>query len=339
MPSITFWPAIGGGTKHYRCLTPGAALERLGWDVSYKAEDDWASADVIVLQRVIVPWALEIIRKVRAKRPHTVFVFDIDDWYDGIPAYNKASKEITPEVIDLMHRLMAEVDLITVSTPALAEGYAPYNRTAVLPNYLDPDIFADVEKYRGSHEGIWVGWLNAWHWREADAELLKPWLPHFLDEHPEVSFVSCGGPEVIEYLGVKGFSTPIVPETGSYLRPYDHLPAMLAPLDIGLCPVVDNRFNRCKSWCKALEYNACGVPAVASPSPEYRSYITPGENGYLVRKNAWASTLQRALDNLDELKHGARWVASQHVIDGHIHKWVDAYAEVSSVPVRHARSA
>jgi hypothetical protein len=50
---------------------------------------------------------------------------------------------------------------------------------------------------------------------------------------------------------------------------FPRYPQVIAGLDVGLVPLADSRFNRCKSWLKGIEYASLGVPFVASPLPEY----------------------------------------------------------------------
>lgn len=340
MPSILFWVGEPGGTGEYRCSTPGRALARAGWDVAF--EEDGidmtldgrvrGDPDVIVFCRIMGDYIPDAVRRIRA-RGRTTVVFDVDDWFAGIPGYNPASL-LPDEMIVNMHQAMREADLITCSTPELAEGYSVLNRTVVLPNYLNPEIWQpwqDMPRVRGH---IHLGWAGAFHWRGADLELLKPWIYEFLDRHREVRFCAIGCRELLEWLGIDGLTTPQLPPgpktsiRNRDLHPYVHLPAMLANLDIGLVPLVDNRFNRAKSHCKGLEYNAMGVPTVASPSREYRSFIRPGVNGLLVRRQNWAQQAEVILDDLDAYREGARKVAEEYWIDDHIHRWVDAYESV-----------
>lgn len=317
MPSITFWAGVGGGTEQYRCFTPGAALERLGWNVHYGD----TPADVVVVQRVLEPDLPE--RIVDLQRGGAVVVYDIDDWYDGLPGYNPASRSIGAAELQTLHASLTAADLITTTTSELAEGYARFGRIVVLPNYLDPAVWKN--RPRQPHSGIHVGWMGSAKWRSADVELLKPWLSRWLERNPDVTFVAAGSDlALFHYLGVEGL---ICPPHEDHIRPYDHLPAMLAWFDVGLVPLTFNRFNQSKSWCKGMEYNAMGVPAIASASREYRKFIQPGVNGYLVRKD-WPSVLDRALDNLDTLREGARRTAERYFIDEHIDKWVAAYASV-----------
>lgn len=342
MPSVLFWYGVGGGTAHYRAFNPGKALARLGWDVEFAGRGIYVSdsgrvsgkvradPDVLVCVRSMgenVPPMLQRIRD----RGATTIVYDCDDWFLGVPGYNPASK-VSQSDVDSMHDAMRLAHVVTCSTPELAEGYAGLNRTVVLPNYLDPDIWdwEDNQKYRRPREHVHVGWLGFFNWRAADLELLKPWVRPFLADHPEVKFAGIGCPELLEYLGVPGITLrrkePGLDPLNQHGRPYEQLPAMVGLLDVGLVPLAFNRFNQSKSWCKGLEYNAMGVPVVASASREYRSFVRPGVNGELVRHNNWAQQVDKVLADLDNYRDGSRKVAAEHMIDDHIHKWTDAYA-------------
>lgn len=337
MPSALFWYGEHGGTAVYRAFTPGRALTRLGWDVDYAGDGIYVSnqgrvqgdPDVLVLVRAMgedIPATLDAIRR----RGETTIVYDADDWFHDIPAYNPASK-LPAEQVRSMHDAMSYAHLITCSTPELAEGYADAGPTVVLPNYLDPDIWSgdNEAKYRTPRDTIRVGWLGAFHWRSGDLQLLEPWVKRFLRDHPECEFYAPGAPELLAFLGVEGLTTPPVENKDGDLtsiRPYQHLPAMLGHLDVGLVPLLWNRFNEAKSHCKGLEYGAMGVPAVASASREYRAFIRPGVNGELVtRPHEWRRQVEAVLDDLDNYRDGARKVAAEYMIDDHIGRWVEAY--------------
>lgn len=315
MPSVVFWPGVAGGTGQYRCKTPGEALRRRGWDVSYVEDDsEPVDADVFVLGRVISPIIADLIDELHA-RSKTFVVYDIDDWFDRVPEYNPAHET----ELSHLHAAMERADLITVSTPGLAKLYGRFGPVQVLPNLLDPYYWRDNDQYRTPHEGIHLGWLAAYKWRGGDIEVLRPWLPRFLSDHPEVTFGALGCPELLEDLGINGFSLP--------MAPYAHLPKMLGGMDIALVPLTYNVFNWAgKSWIKAMESNAMGIPAVASPSEANRAYIRPGINGLLVRKNNWAAQVEAVMADLENYRRGSLKVADEHFIDDWIWKWEAAYS-------------
>ena len=50
---------------------------------------------------------------------------------------------------------------------------------------------------------------------------------------------------------------------------------------IGISPILEHRFNDCKSCLKFIENSALGMPTVASPAAHFRKHISHGETGFL----------------------------------------------------------
>jgi hypothetical protein len=67
--------------------------------------------------------------------------------------------------------------------------------------------------------------------------------------------------------------------------PFAAFPATLARLhlDIGLAPLVDTPFNRCKTNLKWLEFSALAVPTIASDVEPYSRCIQHGVDGFLAK--------------------------------------------------------
>jgi hypothetical protein len=81
--------------------------------------------------------------------------------------------------------------------------------------------------------------------------------------------------------------------------------------DVGIAPLADTTFNRCKSALKALDYAAIGLPVLASDRPAYRNSPADGPGGWLVadHPDAWFVALARLVrDNTlrRRLSEGAR---------------------------------
>ena len=66
--------------------------------------------------------------------------------------------------------------------------------------------------------------------------------------------------------------------------------------DIGLAPLADTTFNRCKSAIKTLDYAALGLAVVASDVAAYRGSLADGPGGMLVanRPEAWYRGAEQA---------------------------------------------
>ena len=54
--------------------------------------------------------------------------------------------------------------------------------------------------------------------------------------------------------------------------------------DVGLAPLADTAFNRCKSAIKTLDYAALGLAVVASDVAAYRGSLADGPGGMLARE-------------------------------------------------------
>jgi hypothetical protein len=74
----------------------------------------------------------------------------------------------------------------------------------------------------------------------------------------------------------------------------------MAGVDIGIVPLEARDYNRAKSALKGMEYAACGIPFVASPSPEYAWLgcgILAGASLEDQSPAAWQAALERLLDS------------------------------------------
>lgn len=76
--------------------------------------------------------------------------------------------------------------------------------------------------------------------------------------------------------------------------------ADLAGSDIGLAPLPDDPFTRGKCGFKILQYQAAGLPVVASPVGVNASYVRDGATGYAAHNHTeWVDRLGRLVQNRD----------------------------------------
>lgn len=188
-----------------------------------------------------------------------------------------------------LHRSCSEADLLTVSTPHLAEIYSRFNKNVmVVRNYLDWRIWDDIEPQCDvERERLRVGYLAAFSFHHPDLWVLKSWFSDWLKANPNVDFVT-NDLATHEFLEVPE-------EQRITIGRYDFFPddkgeypvgRMTAVCDIGLVPLEMNGFNEGKSHLKGMEYNAAGIPFIASPTESYRYWADEGgvfQNGLLAR--------------------------------------------------------
>lgn len=68
--------------------------------------------------------------------------------------------------------------------------------------------------------------------------------------------------------------------------------------EVGICPLVNNKFNQAKSELKFVENTFIGMPTIASQVAPYESVIEHGKNGYLLTtENEWVEALSQLLDD------------------------------------------
>ena len=71
-----------------------------------------------------------------------------------------------------------------------------------------------------------------------------------------------------------------------------------ADWDIGIIPLVNNNFNKCKSELKYIEFSALGVPVVASDMNVYNEAIEDGVTGFLANnEDEWVDKLSLLIDD------------------------------------------
>ncbi len=74
----------------------------------------------------------------------------------------------------------------------------------------------------------------------------------------------------------------------------------LVTSDIGLAPLADDPFTRGKCAFKILQYEAAGLPVVASPVGVNERYVRHGATGFLVRDlSQWVDRIAALIENSD----------------------------------------
>jgi glycosyltransferase involved in cell wall biosynthesis len=127
---------------------------------------------------------------------------------------------------------------------------------------------------------------------------------------------------------------------GSPFRPHERIrslpfvtieqyPSVLARFDIGVIPLVDRRFNRCKSDLKFLEYSMMGIPSVVSKLVPYETAVQHGANGFLAgNPKDWLKSLRRLIEDpglRDEMGGRARLFAESRTVERNVGNWERAY--------------
>lgn len=271
-----------GGADYWRLGLPASKLFEAGWDVKFarnlaEAEDgrlaiqdtggDWLfDRDVVIIQR----WMGQdtAARLLRAREAGQVIINDVDDHYWNFPEVHQARTTTDPEVNPTFNRehyreTVAASSLITVSTSHLAAELGDWGPPVKLVrNYIDCAFWPPRPP------GDYVGWVGGLPWRGNDLQLLKetvvPWLrarKQFFYHGGDVSHLGPDQPRASERLGYDRVTTQPLTSIFDY-------PRLWEPLRVALIPIDDTTFGKSKSWVKALEACARGIPFVYSAHAE-----------------------------------------------------------------------
>lgn len=231
------------------------------------------------------------------KRCGTPVIYHIDDDLLEIPeslGVEIRQRHGADDVVATRSYLLKNCDLIYASTAPLASLmkerfpdqkvfhgiYAPYMGDMV----ASPKLTAcknPVIGYMGSKG------------HQLDLEMIVPALERLLEEQSDLEFEVFGTikmPKSLERFGNRVRSRSVQKSYREFLTTLSGL-----NWDIGLAPLVDTSFNRCKAPTKFIEYTACAIPVVASNVPVYAD-VMPKKGGVIVDED-WYDTLSDFLSD------------------------------------------
>ncbi len=206
-------------------------------------------------------------------------------WDDGVTVNKGLTFSIAGNLhqMKIRHTIIREAHGATVSTPALASYFRDVlgqPNVYVFPNTLDPEEYEHYDVVRKDPDTIRVLWQGG--------------MSHYVDWYPlreAVQAVTAKYPQLKWVIYGEKFNwiTDIIPEKQLEFHYWTNFDAFkikrgILNIDINLCPLADNAFNRCKSAIKWYEGSIWERPeatlaAAAGPYLE----IQDGHTGLLFR--------------------------------------------------------
>ncbi len=321
VPRVLAFPADTWGCGHYRVIQPFNAMHEqriVGGSVVgsplHAIEIERFDPDVVVLQRHVVDFQLDALKKIK-KFSNALKIFELDDYILNLPLQSIHRNDIPKEISKRLRRALADVDRFVVSTDALADAFTGFH----------PDI--RVEKLR-----LPVNWWGSitpsvnqdrrprvgWSGGSAHAGDLALIADVVKELAADVDWIFLGSVPS----GCEAYIKEI--HRGVAIEEY---PAKLASLrlDLAIAPLEDNLFNRCKSNLKFLEYGICGYPVIASDIECYRGSglpVTLVKNRY----RYWIDSIRSHLQDMDECRNAGRILRSAVIkswmLEGeHLERW------------------
>ena len=279
-----------------------------------------------------VPFSFEKIFEF-LKKENKKIIYDADDALDYIdesnPFYFSVKKDLGSANMAIEY-----ADELTVSTPEMKKYMETKTSKpiTVVPNCYVPSEWAFP---RPKREGIRIGFAgSATHVQ--DLIDIVPIIRKLQTKYP-ITFIIMGFGMSDYKSWYKDFryTAPLLAqkqleeldkalegmefEWVSYVD-YDKYPSSLInmALDIGLCPLKDTPFNRCRSACKAMEYTLAGAVALASDVAPYRNEAT----SVLVKDGDWEDAIELMCKHPDVRKNfndAARtWLEENRKVDSQL---------------------
>jgi O-antigen biosynthesis protein len=244
------------------------------------------ACDMVLINNVdINPGRYEFFRNLVAccNTRKKLIIHDFDDLYREIPDTNPYRKETLPW--DFVQEVFQMAHIVTVTGKVLKEELEKHHpRVFVTPNMVDSLKFRSQRPRRSSR--LRIGWAGG-PTHLTDLSLVTDAV-RTLQKRFDFDFVIYGmfadfekNAELVRRHGVTGAAATDsfhrefinlvnnlegIRYTAVPVTTYSEFPAKLAELDldVGLCPIEDQLFNRCRSAIKFYQYAAVGTVTLAS---------------------------------------------------------------------------
>ena len=196
----------------------------------------------------------DMLRMLDARKQfNSKLILDIDDNLYAVHRDNPVARsaDVFIKEIELSLKI---ADGLTVSVPTLKKLYEPLNKNIfVQPNGIDLKLWKPKHK---KNKKLKIGWRGAYG-HLPDLNLIKSAIEAICKDY-DCEFVTFGAKPDFTFTG------------HSHIEPVGlvEFPKKIAQanFDIGVVPLIDSSYNRCKSNLNILEFSALKVPVVASPT-------------------------------------------------------------------------
>ena len=358
-----------GGVGYYRAYAPAKELRKRGHTVDVMGHDLvqhldkndvfnsykklFSNYDLVVVKQLDTSNSSKMLGA--CKDLGVPIAMDLDDLVTELDEDNPAialgyEKGGTKRAFSVASLSM--VDALITSTQPLADEYKDYLMKTlkvempmyVLPNCCDTDLW--VKQHRNEDRYKIIGWQGSIT-HDGDLKLILPAMKQLMEEYPDLVLSLTGGvrqetyDKIIKKSFTKSSLERIITLRGT--PSFNNFPEYLSrhQWDIGVVPLKDTRFTRCKSHIKWMENSLLCVPSVVSAVYPYTEpiqgtdVIVDGETGILVKNiDDWYKQLKFAIDNPDKMKYIARdayrFVRENWKYSDHIEKWEQAFDKIIS---------
>lgn len=201
-----------------------------------------------------------------------------------------------PVVLRARRILLEETDLIYTSTAFLGDRFAsqfPNQKVfyGTYPPYLD---FLIKDPAPTKTQPLTIGYMGS-KGHQIDLDAIAPQLQQTLAAHPTLRFETFGTIQMPEALTQFKSRIRAHKTNTDYAGFLNQLNAL--NWDIGLIPLQNTIFNRCRSATKFVEYTTCHIPVVASSGYVYDQFLQNSAPQILLAEgDEWIARIDQLID-------------------------------------------
>lgn len=326
---IAMW-GNDSGSKYWRLIDPAKYLRQAGLDAQIMegpiTEDIAKEADVYVLQSCVDKDGIALLHAYQQEFGKKLVV-DVDDFMQINEDSPFHMEHAMTDAYEVMKATISVADMVTTTTQTLASKLRELNNNVkVLPNSMDFDRW-DHPKLKNTSNRIRIGWAGSITHMNDLKMIVEP-LKRICDEFPQVELVFVGEQRIEKEF--KGYPVNIVLGV-----PFEAWPDRLhgLRLDIGLAPLEDNEFNRCKSNIKWQEYSIAKIAGVYSPTVYQHNGFEPKFGLVAYDSDHWYRAIKTLIVNT-QLRHEIAENAHRKAqisfnLKRNITKWLQAYRSLT----------
>lgn len=303
-------------SSYWRMKDPFRELRKLGVDARVAQEGitkealDWA--DIIYLQSVVDKQGIALCYEYQQTKGKKIWL-DLDDWIEPNPDNPLTKEHEDLDAFFTISQTLKIADYISCTTEYLAKKIRGINKNVkVVPNYIYKERFKP-EIIKNKTGELRIGYFGSIT-HKADLDMILEPMKKIMKEY-DAKFIQVCDPRIKpDYEDLKmEFVWPV---------PFEWYPDRIKGLqiDFAVAPLVDNEFNRCKSWIKPLEAGCYGIPTIASDIEPYKALK---ESAFLVKEKDWYKTMSQ-MCTLDRSKLGVDIYNTVQTLflEDHIKEWI-----------------
>jgi processive 1,2-diacylglycerol beta-glucosyltransferase len=343
------------GSGHIRLLRPlthpaNEGAFKVSWGLKYK------KADVLIVERTWQPGmtlirAEEVVK--RARNDRACLIYSIDDNLLDLQVEGPIRQGFTPEEMMVVRYFAREADGIIVSTEALRDRMARFNKNVVVvSNALDERLLEKEESNPGpatpANGRRVIGYMGTYT-HDGDLMMILQALRETLrrrQDSLELQLVS-GIADSAVIQAFNGLPVRVLDVGNSVEYPaFVRWMAENVRWDLAIAPLEENSFTLCKSDIKFLDYSVLGIAGIYSRIRPYESTVRHLQTGYLANNDSasWVKAFECLLSD-DSLRKNIAQQAREYVFSNRILKccaqnWRDAILAIlkqqKSYPTTHS---